>query len=97
VDVPVLELVTDEAHDDVHLGAVDRVLPDSDVTRSPVAYALSYSVEQVDVQEDLSYIILARSDLPPLAHTEILGDFSADALEPPLNYVIHAAVDVSAM
>jgi len=72
VDVLVLELVTDEAHDDVQLGVVDRVILDSDVTRSPVASSLSpHLVEHIDVQEVLI------GDLPPPKHISTIGDSSA--------------------
>jgi hypothetical protein len=53
-DEPILELVIDEVHDDVQLHAMDKMLPVSDFTWSPVASARSsHSVEHVEVQEEI--------------------------------------------
>lgn len=62
----VLTLVTNEAHDDVQLSSVNRMLPVSDVTRSPVASALpSHLDEHVDVQEGINEeTLMTRIQLP---------------------------------
>lgn len=95
----VLTLVTNEAHDDVQLSSVDRMLPMSDVTRSPVASALpSHLDEHVDMQEGINeetlIIIPTRSASPLSAHSAIPDDSNA-ALD--FNLVSHDGGDVSAI